>query len=1029
MATPEKTNVFQFMSVRAPQTVDDKKLTHFYIKDEYINGTEEEDGQITSVRKLRELFSKNSSSQVGKLLFEKIFCDSTENDISAKNEAIVHSVLDLVEFKTISCEEYSDSTQALPETLINDLEQVPYIFFDNKYYLLPARLDSIVSEFGTYKLILAKKIIQKHTKKFDRERLFKELCLLFDVNALSEIVYDNFTFHSNYQQIRSVLFEKLYILYVLRRITAINLEEIISGLQTLHTLEILAADDVLYKIKKGDIISGSGEANDLIHFLSNIFPGLRETDISPDAQGSFFVGDENDLLAYFESTPVIHPIVAQLSWYKQPFNKLKPIGIGDLKVVKQWLCGYKVGEISHIHNIMKGELKERNHRHLEKTEEAFSFSSENSSNTQTENQTTDKFETKREVEKVLKTDINVGANANFTYNSGGVFTANVGGNFAYSNSSQDTQKTAANHARDVMSKAVSQIQTRSTQNRSITKLFETEETNKHSFENKQPNATHISGIYRWLDKKYKAQLYNYGKRLMFEFIIPEPAAFYVKSKLTAAEFDINAPQKPPLPTYETVVLKTPNDPLNTVLFPETITKQVFNELSQIYDLAEFTYPITSFWLPFTDKQGGDNNLSRSLGNSGDRIWTNSQFRSDIPEGYDIEQLKMQGTVVFYGSAENTSEEFEMNRYRCCLNGETVAEILDNSLEDRKPNFKKIEIDKTFSPASIISNKEVILDLNIQDLEKFSLSAYLRLRIKDDYLLSWRTKVYNKIKSIEQNRIDKINQERKIRYDAKLADYDNALNELNAQVVNDIIQGRSEAFNRQTILEELKKHCITMITKEFDADNSDDILSGEDALEDVNVNIEYDKFVAGEVPVPQTGSTLNPNSQTRTVLGFEELTKNVDYPKINIDIAKKEARYIQFLEQAFEWQHLAYIFYPYFWAAEKNWIKLMNRLDYTDNNMTAFLKAGSARVLIAVTPAYNDAVMHFLATREPWEGGPLPVIGDPLFIPIYEEIRKQQDDLQNAKPDGTEWEFELPTSLVYLQDSSSPVPEDLQCPAN
>jgi len=106
---------------------------------------------------------------------------------------------------------------------------------------------------------------------------------------------------------------------------------------------------------------------------------------------------------------------------------------------------------------------------------------------------------------------------------------------------------------------------------------------------------------------------------------------------------------------------------------------------------------------------------------------------------------------------------------------------------------------------------------------------------------------------------------------------------------------------------------------------------------------------------------------------------------------------------------------------------MNRLDYADSAMTSFLRAGSARVLVAVTPGYYDAVMYFLSTREPWGGGPSPVIGDPLFIPIHEEIRKQQDDLAGAVPDGDPWTFSVPTSLVYLQDSSSPIPEDLADP--
>jgi hypothetical protein len=35
------------------------------------------------------------------------------------------------------------------------------------------------------------------------------------------------------------------------------------------------------------------------------------------------------------------------------------------------------------------------------------------------------------------------------------------------------------------------------------------------------------GVYRWVDKLMKNQIYNYGKRLMFEFMIPEPAKLHL----------------------------------------------------------------------------------------------------------------------------------------------------------------------------------------------------------------------------------------------------------------------------------------------------------------------------------------------------------------------------------------------------------------------------------------------------------------------------------------------------------------------
>ena len=37
----------------------------------------------------------------------------------------------------------------------------------------------------------------------------------------------------------------------------------------------------------------------------------------------------------------------------------RPIGIGDLQVVRQQLIGYEAGDISHIENVLEGELLRR----------------------------------------------------------------------------------------------------------------------------------------------------------------------------------------------------------------------------------------------------------------------------------------------------------------------------------------------------------------------------------------------------------------------------------------------------------------------------------------------------------------------------------------------------------------------------------------------------------------------------------------------------------------------------------------------
>jgi hypothetical protein len=102
MAEDSKTDVFQFMSLRSPQNVEPKKLRHFYIQDEYISQeyfsqTDETNTHEKPTRKLREIFSYNSPSAVGKILYKKIFCESSGKSIQQINDEIVEAVLELTE--------------------------------------------------------------------------------------------------------------------------------------------------------------------------------------------------------------------------------------------------------------------------------------------------------------------------------------------------------------------------------------------------------------------------------------------------------------------------------------------------------------------------------------------------------------------------------------------------------------------------------------------------------------------------------------------------------------------------------------------------------------------------------------------------------------------------------------------------------------------------------------------------------------------------------------------------------------------
>lgn len=98
-------------------------------------------------------------------------------------------------------------------------------------------------------------------------------------------------------------------------------------------------------------------------------------------------------------------------------------------------------------------------------------------------------------------------------------------NFASNTAKQASERASSAFARDTTTKATTKLQTRALERRFTRTVNEVEEKNKHSFENRENDAENIRGVYRFVDKVYRAQVVNCGRRFMLEFVVPEPAAF------------------------------------------------------------------------------------------------------------------------------------------------------------------------------------------------------------------------------------------------------------------------------------------------------------------------------------------------------------------------------------------------------------------------------------------------------------------------------------------------------------------------
>jgi hypothetical protein len=254
--------------------------------------------------------------------------------------------------------------------------------------------------------------------------------------------------------------------------------------------------------------------------------------------------------------------------------------------------------------------------------------------------------------------------------------------------------------------------------------------------------------------------------------------------------------------------------------------------------------------------------------------------------------------------------------------------------------------------------KVTFEVIAYETNTYTLNASLIVRRTDQKLQNWRLSTYAKIRAA---------------YDARLQDYTQKVVDLKAQAAADARAQQNEnpygappSQNKQTIRTELKKQCLAVITQQW-----------------------FDGFNAVQ--------TTNP-------------------PVFNFAVAAAQGSFIRFFEQAYEWDQLQYVCYPYFWSRQSMWIDRFRR-DDTDPEFREFWRAGAARVVVPVRPGFEVAVTYYLQTGKIWNGeGEPPDVWSPMYLSIVDEIRERAGAPAAEIPVGNPWQVRLPTSLVLVRKS-------------
>lgn len=209
----------------------------------------------------------------------------------------------------------------------------------------------------------------------------------------------------------------------------------------------------------------------------------------------------------------------------------RPVGIGNLQVVRQELLGYRAGDISHIENVLEGELLRRSTRREEVSELTLTEEAETIQAQERDQQSTDRNELASASQKEASQQTTTMSDA---------MTATEYGKLV--------ENSKSNFAQTVTARAVDSLAQRVRRQRVERERKTYVEHALHELDN-QKSRKKVRGIYQWIDKRYGVSVLNYGKRLMYDVVVPEPASFFVQALKDAEKPESLQLKKPPEPTF------------------------------------------------------------------------------------------------------------------------------------------------------------------------------------------------------------------------------------------------------------------------------------------------------------------------------------------------------------------------------------------------------------------------------------------------------------------------------------------------
>ncbi|TDD39986.1 hypothetical protein E1287_02085 [Actinomadura sp. KC06] len=558
----------------------------------------------------------------------------------------------------------------------------------------------------------------------------------------------------------------------------------------------------------------------------------------------------------------------------------KPLGVSDLLLVRQHLSHYRRGDVAYVENVLAHDKLTHSRRDTEADERTIVDESEQS-------------------------DLRAVAQTSAENESGRASIQTVAPGYGPL-AGDAAAKTFAQSVTDQVSATVS-ARTRRVATRR--QLRERQETLEHVLDN-STSAQVDRGVYQWLDKVYEARVFRYDQRLLYDIVVPEPAALYRRA---LGRLGAPVPVRPAPFTSE----------------PEQIEDHNWAYLVAGHGVSGFEPPppklmvVTETFFGRAEDIDHESRIANTV--------LHAEMRSTrLPKGYRAKTYRVRASLS--GDKPWISVTVGMRQ------PSTVkSDYMTGPLYDERDSI----------PVGV---NVTCFDGSAPGAWTFTVGVEIVCERTPDALAAWQAKAHTAILEANRRRFQE--------YEERLANREAA--------VRVMLQSLTPEQKRQIVQTEVKRSALSVLTnQDFGGFNA----------------IETDAFA---FPHPSLSATdvLSP--------------------------------YIRFFEQAVEWNHVGYGFYPYFWGRKQHWVEKLAVHD-PDPSFAGFLTSGAARVVLPIRRGYEPAFEQFMNTGVTPSTDEMLNVGGPLWASLASQLQEQEEP---ETPVGEPWHYPVTSGLIWARKDGS-----------